>query len=92
MFLILSSMKAETKLVLAKLHRVSDFLEVFPDDISDFPSEHEVEFSIDLVAGISLVLMALIGYLLRSWVNRRSKWKICLKRSLFVLVFHCGMR
>ncbi|XP_050909006.1 uncharacterized protein LOC127122763 [Lathyrus oleraceus] len=37
---------------------VSDFLEVFPDDISDLPPDHKVEFTIDSILGTSLVLMA----------------------------------
>ncbi|XP_050914988.1 uncharacterized protein LOC127129930 [Lathyrus oleraceus] len=46
---------AETKAVLDELHVVSDFPEVFLDDISNFPLEREVEFSIDLVHGTSPV-------------------------------------
>lgn len=34
-----------------------DFHEVFPDDISDFLPECEMEFAIDLVPGISPVLV-----------------------------------
>lgn len=37
---------------------VCDFPEMFPNDISDFPLEREVEFSIDLVYGTSHVSMA----------------------------------
>ena len=36
-----------------------DFPEVFLKDVIDFPPEREVEFSIDLVLGISPILMAL---------------------------------
>jgi len=32
---------------------VQEFLEVFPDDITDLPPEREVEFSIDLVPATS---------------------------------------
>lgn len=50
-FMILASIKAETKAVLDGLPMVSDFSEVLPDDISDLPLEREVDFSIDLVPG-----------------------------------------
>ncbi|XP_050878174.1 uncharacterized protein LOC127081990 [Lathyrus oleraceus] len=56
-FMVLSSMKAETKVVLDELPVVSDFPEVFPDDISDLPPEHELEFAIGLVPGTSPVSM-----------------------------------
>lgn len=36
-----------------------EFPGVFPEDISDFPSEREVELSIDLVPGIKLVSVTL---------------------------------
>lgn len=56
-FMILAFMKIEGKVVIIELPVVCDFLEVFPDDISDFPLEREVEFSIDLVPGISPMSM-----------------------------------
>ncbi|GAU45204.1 hypothetical protein TSUD_139090 [Trifolium subterraneum] len=37
---------------------VSEFSDVFPEDISDLPPEREVEFSIDLVPGTSPISMA----------------------------------
>lgn len=58
MFMILASMKVESKVVLHELPVVCDFLEVFLDDISDFLPERRVEFSIDLVPAISLISMA----------------------------------
>lgn len=58
-FMILASIKANTKVVLDKLPMMSDFPKVLPDDISDLPLECEMEFSIDLVPGTSPVLMAL---------------------------------
>ncbi|XP_050893328.1 uncharacterized protein LOC127099023 [Lathyrus oleraceus] len=57
-FMILSSMKAKSKVLLGELPVVSDFPEVFPDDIKDLPPEREVEFTIDLVSSTSLVSMA----------------------------------
>lgn len=35
-----------------------EFLDVFPDDISELPPEREVEFAKDLVSGTSTLLMA----------------------------------
>ena len=57
-FMILASMKAERKDAIGDLHVVYDFLEVFLDDISDFPPEHKVEFSIDLLPSTSPISMA----------------------------------
>lgn len=57
-FMILASMKAESKAVLGELIVVCDFLEVFQDDISELPSEHGIESPIDLIHGTSSVLLA----------------------------------
>lgn len=56
-FMILESMKVESKVTIGELSMVFDFLEVFPDDISDLTLEREVEFAIDLVPGTSHVSM-----------------------------------
>lgn len=53
--MLLDSMKAESKVVIGELPVVCDFSKVFPDDISDFPPERKVEFTIDLVPGTSLM-------------------------------------
>ncbi|MCI57297.1 cellular nucleic acid-binding protein [Trifolium medium] len=37
---------------------VCEFLDVFPEDVSDVPPEREVEFTIDLVPGTSPISMA----------------------------------
>ena len=42
----------------ADLPIVSEFPDVFPDDISDLPPEREVEFAVDLVPGTSPVSMS----------------------------------
>ncbi|XP_050916683.1 uncharacterized protein LOC127131831 [Lathyrus oleraceus] len=57
-FMIFSLLKAESKAMIGDIPVVCDFPEVFVDDISDFPPEREVEFTIDLVPGTSPVLMA----------------------------------
>ncbi|XP_050896964.1 uncharacterized protein LOC127103774 [Lathyrus oleraceus] len=56
MFMILASMKAESKVVISEFPVVSDFSEVFPDHIRQSPPEREVEFTIDLVLGTRSVL------------------------------------
>ncbi|XP_050896267.1 uncharacterized protein LOC127103010 [Lathyrus oleraceus] len=58
-FMILASMKAEIKTIIGELPVVCNFPEVFPDDISDLPLEHEVEFVIDLVPKTIPVSMAM---------------------------------
>lgn len=57
-FMILAFMKEESKVVLGELSMVCDFLEVSTKEINDFPPEREVEFTIDLVLGMSSVSMA----------------------------------
>ncbi|MCI43765.1 cellular nucleic acid-binding protein, partial [Trifolium medium] len=37
---------------------VCEFPDVFPGDVSDVPPEREVEFTIDLIPGTSLISMA----------------------------------
>ena len=56
-FMMLASIKDESKVVVGELPMVCDFLEVFPDDISDFSPERKVEFAIDLAPGSSHMLM-----------------------------------
>lgn len=58
MLIILASMKGESKAVIGELPVLCSFAEVFPDDISELSSEREVEFTIELVPGTSLVSMA----------------------------------
>lgn len=55
--MILSFMNDERKVAMGELLMVCEFLKVFPDDISDLPSECEVESAIDLVPGTSHVSM-----------------------------------
>lgn len=55
---MLASLEAKYKGVVCDLPVVYDFPEVFPEDISDFPPEREVEFVIDLVPATSPVSMA----------------------------------
>ena len=57
-FALLASLDLFEKQAMGELPVVCDFPEVFPEDVSDFPPEREVEFSIDLVPGTSPVSMA----------------------------------
>ncbi|XP_050918750.1 uncharacterized protein LOC127136203 [Lathyrus oleraceus] len=57
-FMLLALTKAKRKFAIDELPVVCDFLEVFPDDRSDFLPEHKVEFAIDLVPNTRMVLMA----------------------------------
>lgn len=57
-FLLLDSIKAENKVVIDELIMVCDFMKVFPYDVSNFPPEREVEFTIDLITGTCPMLMA----------------------------------
>ncbi|GAU33071.1 hypothetical protein TSUD_152260 [Trifolium subterraneum] len=58
LFMVFGSLKLEGGVKLEEIPVVSEFLDVFLEDISDFPPERQVEFSIDLVPGTSPILMA----------------------------------
>ncbi|GAU37549.1 hypothetical protein TSUD_369970 [Trifolium subterraneum] len=58
LFMVFGSLKLEGGVKLGELPVVSEFSDVFPEDISDLPPEREVEFSIDLVPGTSPISMA----------------------------------
>src|ERR1044072_396464 len=57
-FMLYSSTEVKGKSKSDELPVVKEFPEVFPEDVSEFPPEREVEFAIDLVPGTSPVLMA----------------------------------
>src|ERR1051325_6823798 len=57
-FMLYSAIEAEGKAKGDGLPVVNEFPEVFPEDVSELPPEREVEFSIDLIPGTSLVSMA----------------------------------
>ncbi|XP_058726516.1 uncharacterized protein LOC131597874 [Vicia villosa] len=50
LFAMFASLQSDHESVSVKLSVVFEILEVFPDDISDFPLEREVEFSIELMS------------------------------------------
>ncbi|GAU36214.1 hypothetical protein TSUD_363690 [Trifolium subterraneum] len=58
LFMVFGSLKLEGEVKLEEIPVVSEFSDVFPEDISDLPPEREVEFSIDLVPGTSPISMA----------------------------------
>ncbi|GAU34562.1 hypothetical protein TSUD_29080 [Trifolium subterraneum] len=58
LFMVFGSLKLEGGVKLKEIPVVSEFSDVFPEDISDLPPEREVEFSIDLVPGTSPISMA----------------------------------
>ncbi|GAU51606.1 hypothetical protein TSUD_414380 [Trifolium subterraneum] len=58
LFVVFGSLKLEGGVKLEELLVVSEFSDVFPEDISDLPPEREVEFGIDLVPGTSPISMA----------------------------------
>ncbi|GAU23275.1 hypothetical protein TSUD_281700 [Trifolium subterraneum] len=53
LFVMFGSLKLEGGAKLGEIPVVSEFSDVFPEDVSDLPPEREVEFSIDLVPGTS---------------------------------------
>ena len=57
MFVMLDSLEDKGKGIVRDLPAVCEFLEVFPKDINDLPPEQDVEFTIDLVPGTSLMSM-----------------------------------
>lgn len=57
-FMILASVKAESKIVIGELPVVCDFPEVLLDNIDELSSERKVEFTIDLVPGTNPISMA----------------------------------
>lgn len=56
-FMVFTSLRGGSNIMIRDLPVVCEFSKVFPYDISDLPLESEVEFSIDLVIGTSLMSM-----------------------------------
>jgi hypothetical protein len=57
-FMMFASLKESSEQGVGDLPVVQEFPEVFPDDITELPSESEVEFAIDLVPGTSPITIA----------------------------------
>ncbi|XP_058733811.1 uncharacterized protein LOC131605479 [Vicia villosa] len=58
LFMLLAALEVREKRIIGALPVVYDFAEVFPEDVSDLLLKREVEFTIDLVLGTSVVSMA----------------------------------
>lgn len=92
MFIILASMKAESKAMIGELHVVCDFPEMFPDDISDLSSEREVEFTIELVLGTSPVLMTPFRLLASELCELKKQLEYLLEKKFVRPMFRRWMR
>ncbi|XP_027351156.1 uncharacterized protein LOC113862262 [Abrus precatorius] len=57
-FMVMFSMEAESVVELEYLPVVKDFLEVFPEGVSELPPEREIEFAIDPILGASPISVA----------------------------------
>ncbi|XP_050876860.1 uncharacterized protein LOC127080589 [Lathyrus oleraceus] len=57
-FILVASLKLSENGTMGEFLVVRDFPEVFPDELSDFPPEREVKFTIDLIPGTSAISMA----------------------------------
>ncbi|XP_027337027.1 uncharacterized protein LOC113850652 [Abrus precatorius] len=57
-FMVMFSIKAESVVEPEYIPMVRDFLEVFPEDVSELPPEREMEFVIDLILGASQISVA----------------------------------
>ncbi|MCI50379.1 RNA-directed DNA polymerase (Reverse transcriptase), partial [Trifolium medium] len=55
---MLASLILEEKSEVGALPVVCEFPDVFPNDVSDLPTEREVEFAIDVLPGTSPISMA----------------------------------
>lgn len=57
--MVFVSLRGGIEIMIIDFLVVREFPEVFPDDISDLPPKHEVEFVINLAPGTSPMWMAL---------------------------------
>ncbi|XP_027343036.1 uncharacterized protein LOC113855604 [Abrus precatorius] len=57
-FMIIFSMEAKSVVEPEYILVVKDFLEVFPEVVSELPLEREIKFVIDLIPGASLISVA----------------------------------
>jgi hypothetical protein len=64
---------SETVNPLEAIKVVSEFPDVFPDDLLGMPPERKLEFSIELITGTTLFLRELIECTDQNWWNSRNK-------------------
>ncbi|XP_015969971.1 uncharacterized protein LOC107493388 [Arachis duranensis] len=58
-YVLLEASSNDSELSLEQIQVVKEFLDVFPDDIPEFPPQREIEFSIKLVPGTGPISIAL---------------------------------
>ncbi|XP_027343084.1 uncharacterized protein LOC113855653 [Abrus precatorius] len=58
-FMVMFSIETKSVVELEYIPVVSDFLEVFSEEVSELPPEREIEFTIDLILGASSIFVAL---------------------------------
>jgi hypothetical protein len=61
---------------------VSEFPDVFPEDLPGMPPERKVEFAIELLPGTAPSLKEPTGYLDQSWLNSRSRSMSCQRKVI----------
>ncbi|XP_027357482.1 uncharacterized protein LOC113866883 [Abrus precatorius] len=57
-FMVMFSLEVESAVELECIPVVREFLEVFPEDVSELPPKREIEFTIDLIPGASPISVA----------------------------------
>ncbi|XP_050918611.1 uncharacterized protein LOC127136049 [Lathyrus oleraceus] len=81
-FMLVASLKLSENGTMGEFPVVRDFPEVFPDEVSNFPSEREVEFTIDLIPSTSLASMALYRMSQSDLKELKSQLEDLLDKSL----------
>ncbi|XP_027357196.1 uncharacterized protein LOC113866572 [Abrus precatorius] len=79
-FMVMFSMEIESVVEPEYISVVRDFLEVFPEDVSELPPEREIEFAIELISGASPISVA--PYRMSPVERSRSRWKTCCRKGL----------
>ena len=91
MFALFASFQVYCEAESVELPVVCEYPKVFPDDISDFPPECEVEFSIKLVSGTSSVSMAPYRMSASELSELKKQLEEFLEKILFERVFPRGV-
>ncbi|XP_027351148.1 uncharacterized protein LOC113862252 [Abrus precatorius] len=81
-FMILFSTEVERSVKAEHILVVNEFLEIFPKDVTELPLKREIEFTIDLIPGVSLVSIVPYRMLLMELAKVKSKLRICWKNNL----------
>ena len=91
-YMVLFSMYVEEDAEVNSIPVVSEFPEVFPDDICELPPEREVEFIIDLVPGANPVSIAPYRMSPVELAEVKAQVQDLLSNNLFVQAHHRGER